>query len=323
MESMDIKKVLLVGIGSLVVSTILTYVFIPILKKLKVGQEVREEGPESHYGKSGTPTMGGVIIAMIIFIFTLIFVKKDYKVILTLIAMMGFGLIGFLDDAEKMQKKQSLGLTPKQKLILQFALAFIILIVAYFMDQDLIKYINIPFVDKLINISVVSIPLLAFIMVGTVNAVNLTDGLDGLLVGVSLPVFATLTLFAIYLKEYNMSLISIVAFGSLCGFLFFNSNPASIFMGDTGSMAIGGLISILSIFYNIPIYIAIFGGIYLIEALSVIIQVSHYKRTKKRVFLMSPIHHHFELKGHKEQKITVAFSIISTILCALAIIIFF
>ena len=255
MNNLDFSKILIIGLLSMIATAILTGIFIPFLKRMKVGQEVRDDGPQSHLKKSGTPTMGGIVIALVVLIFVLFFVEKDYKTTLVLVTMLGFGLIGFLDDAEKMLKKQSLGLTPNQKLILQFALAFLVLIVIYILDGDVIKLVKFPFVEKPVNLSIFSIPLLAFVMVGTVNAVNLTDGLDGLLVGVSLPVFISFLVIAVASEMSNMSLISVITLGALIGFLFYNSNPASIFMGDTGSMTIGGLIAIIAIFLEVPIYL--------------------------------------------------------------------
>lgn len=298
-----------------------TKVFIPLLKKNKVGQEIREDGPQSHLKKAGTPTMGGLVFAQVILILSLVLVKFDHKIISILVGMLGFGGIGFIDDLRKMKQKQSEGLTPKQKLIFQFSLAFIMVLILYIFQKEEIRNLRIPFFNWVWDLWFFSIPILAFIIVGTVNAVNLTDGLDGLLAGVSIPVFLLLGFIGVMQGEKSLAKISFISLGSLLGFSVFNSNPASIFMGDTGSMTIGGLVAILAVGLRIPIYLIVFGGIYFIEALSVIIQVAHYKRTKKRIFLMSPIHHHFELKGYKEQKVTSNFAIASWILCFIALLI--
>ena len=231
--------------------------------------------------------------------------------------MLGFGAIGFIDDFRKLVLKQSEGLSPKGKLVLQFVLAIIITTMAYINDKDSIGLIRIPFTNISLELGIFGIPLMIFIIVGTTNATNLTDGLDGLLASVSVPVFVTL---AILGKGSDNEIFSYIMMGTLLGFLFFNSNPASVFMGDTGSMAIGGAVVGLAIVLKIPIYLVIFGGIYMVETLSVIIQVTSYRyRNKKRVFLMTPIHHHFELKGYKEAKIVVAFTVVSVILCMITL----
>lgn len=310
------NKYLLIII-SILVSLGLGLLILPILKRRKIGQNIRDVGPKSHYSKAGTPTMGGIIFMIATLILSLVFLDFNLQNAILIISMLGFGAIGFIDDFRKLVLKQSEGLSPKGKLVLQFALAIIITVMAFINDKDSIELFRIPFTNFDLKLGILGIPLMIFIIVGTTNATNLTDGLDGLLASVSIPVFITL---AIIGKDTDSELFSYIMMGTLLGFLFFNSNPASVFMGDTGSMAIGGVVVALSIVLRIPIYLIIFGGIYVMETLSVIIQVLSYRhRNKKRVFLMTPIHHHFELKGYKEAKIVVSFTVVSVILCMITL----
>ena len=310
------NKYLLIII-SILVSLGLGLLILPILKKRKIGQNIRDVGPKSHYSKAGTPTMGGIIFMIATLILSLVFLDFNLQNAILIISMLGFGAIGFIDDFRKLVLKQSEGLSPKGKLVLQFALAVIITVMAFINDKDSIELFRIPFTNFDLKLGILGIPLMIFIIVGTTNATNLTDGLDGLLASVSVPVFITL---AIIGKGTDNELFSYIMMGTLLGFLFFNSNPASVFMGDTGSMAIGGAVVALSIVLRIPIYLIIFGGVYVMETLSVIIQVLSYRhRNKKRVFLMTPIHHHFELKGYKEAKIVISFTVVSVILCMITL----
>ena len=310
------NKYLLIII-SILVSLGIGLLILPILKKRKIGQNIRDVGPKSHYSKAGTPTMGGIIFMIATLILSLVFLDFNLQNAILIISMLGFGAIGFIDDFRKLVLKQSEGLSPKGKLVLQFALAVIITVMAFINDKDSIELFRIPFTNFDLKLGILGIPLMIFIIVGTTNATNLTDGLDGLLASVSVPVFITL---AIIGKGTDNELFSYIMMGTLLGFLFFNSNPASVFMGDTGSMAIGGAVVALSIVLRIPIYLIIFGGIYVMETLSVIIQVLSYRhRNKKRVFLMTPIHHHFELKGYKEAKIVISFTVVSVILCMITL----
>ena len=311
----DIFKITIV---SIITTIILGYVILPILKNMKVGQNIRKEGPKSHYQKAGTPTMGGIIFLISALLMTLIYVPFNMSTAIILISFIGYGAIGFIDDFRKLVLKQSEGLKPNEKIILQFGLAILVTVLAYVNDNESITYLTIPFSNYPLHVSFLGFPILVFIIVGTTNAVNLTDGLDGLATSVSLPVAICLFLLA---TTDSTRLFSVILFASLLGFLYFNTNPASVFMGDTGSMAIGGAIVALAIIEKIPIYLVIFGGVYVMETLSVIIQVLSYRhRNKKRVFLMTPIHHHFELKGYKEPKIVSAFSIVSVILCLITLV---
>lgn len=312
------NQIFKIALISIISSIALGYAIIPILKNMKVGQNIRKEGPKSHYQKAGTPTMGGIIFIIAAFLITLIFVPFDLSTLIVLLSTIGFGAIGFVDDFRKLVLKQSEGLKPKEKIILQFSLALIITILTFVYNKESVTMMTIPFSNYRLPVSFLGFPILVFIIVGTTNAVNLTDGLDGLAASVSIPVFLSMFLLA---SKDTSRMFSVIMFGVLLGFLFFNSNPASVFMGDTGSMAIGGAVVALAIIESIPIYLVIFGGVYVVETLSVIIQVYSYKhRNKKRVFLMTPIHHHFELKGYKEPKIVTAFTIISVVLCLITLV---
>lgn len=312
------NQIFKIALISIISSIALGYAIIPILKNMKVGQNIRKEGPKSHYQKAGTPTMGGIIFIIAAFLITLIFVPFDLSTLILLLSTIGFGAIGFVDDFRKLVLKQSEGLKPKEKIILQFSLALIITILTFVYNKESVTMMTIPFSNYRLPVSFLGFPILVFIIVGTTNAVNLTDGLDGLAASVSIPVFLSMFLLA---SKDTSRMFSVIMFGVLLGFLFFNSNPASVFMGDTGSMAIGGAVVALAIIESIPIYLVIFGGVYVVETLSVIIQVYSYKhRNKKRVFLMTPIHHHFELKGYKEPKIVTAFTIVSVVLCLITLV---
>ena len=306
------KNTILFILISLVLTLILGKVIIPILKSSHIGQNIRQEGPKSHYGKAGTPTMGGIIFLISALVLTLIFVPFSMKTFILLLSTFGFGAIGFIDDFRKLVLKRSLGLTPKQKIILQVLISFIIAVLCFIFQNETITKLWIPFTDTRLIVSIFGIPIMMFIMIGTSNAVNLTDGLDGLSSQVSIPVFLTLIILSQNIED---KLFASIMLGGVLGFLFYNSNPASVFMGDTGSMAIGGAVVGLAINMGMPIFLVILGGVYVAESLSVIIQVASYKlRNKKRIFLMTPIHHHFELKGYKEPKIVTGFTIVSVIL---------
>lgn len=311
------ENIYLLTLISIFLSCGLGKFIIPILAKKKIGQNIRKVGPQSHMSKAGTPTMGGIIFIITALLISLIFLPKNLETAILIISMLGFGAIGFIDDFRKLVLHQSEGLKPKQKLVLQFLLAGFITVLAYINDKESITRLLIPFTDFYLPVSILGFPIMIFIIVGTSNATNLTDGLDGLLVSVSLPVFISLAIIASTMEN---KLFAAIMLGSLLGFLIYNSNPASVFMGDTGSMAIGGAVVALAINLKIPIYLVIFGGVYVMETLSVIIQVLSYRhRNKKRVFLMTPIHHHFELKGHKEQKIVAGFMVLSEILCLISL----
>lgn len=296
------------------VSVVLCPLTIPFLKKLKFGQFVRDDGPESHLQKQGTPTMGGVIILCSIVITSLFYVKSHPMILPVLLVTLGFGLIGFLDDYIKVVLKRSMGLRAWQKMIGQFVVTVIF---AYYIANytEIGTAVVIPFTGGMEwEMGFLFYPFLFFVMIGTVNGTNFTDGLDGLLSSITALTATFFTVVAIGL-ESGLEPITCAAVGALLGFLVFNVHPAKVFMGDTGSLALGGLIASTAIMLKLPIFIVIVGFIYLAEVLSVIIQVTHYKKTKKRIFKMAPIHHHFELSGWPETKVVAIFSIVTAILC--------
>lgn len=319
MENLSIS-VLMPVIISFLISVIFCPILIPFLRKLKFGQTEREDGPESHLKKTGTPTMGGLVILASILLTSLIYVGRYKEIIPVLFMTLGFGLIGFLDDYIKVVKKRSLGLTPSQKMTLQFVVTGVF-IYYYFQVAELDTSIKIPFVD---GIGFVMPPWLFVIFVfivvlGTVNGVNFTDGLDGLASGVTVIVATFFTIVSLTVNP-EMTPITGAVVGSLLGFLLFNTYPARVFMGDTGSLALGGFVSAIALILHMPLFIVIVGLIYLVEVISVILQVGYFKLTHgKRIFKMAPIHHHFELCGYSETQVVAAFSIITALLCLVGI----
>lgn len=314
MSRNDIILPVLIAFG---ISVVLSPIVIPFLKKLKFGQFVRDDGPESHLKKSGTPTMGGLIIMFSIVITSLFYVKDYPQIIPVLFATLGFGLIGFLDDYIKVVMKRSLGLRAWQKMLGQIVVTAIF---AYYIyaHTDLGTEIMIPFVGKMVDIGWVYFPLMFFVMLGTVNGVNFTDGLDGLASSVTVLVATFFTVVAVGYSS-GVAPITCATVGSLLGFLVYNVYPARVFMGDTGSLALGGFVASTAYVLRMPLIILLVGFIYFAEVLSVIIQVSYFKKTGKRVFKMAPIHHHFELSGWPETKVVSIFSIVTAILCLVGI----
>ena len=300
-------------------SAILGPIIIPVLRKLKMNQTEREDGVKSHLKKAGTPSMGGVIILLSV-VLTSIFYIKDYpKIIPILFVTVGFGLIGFLDDYLKVVMKRSDGLYPKQKMALQIVVtAIFAFYVVKFTDVSLKMLI--PFSGgKYLDIGWLAIVLMFFAVIGTVNGVNFTDGLDGLASSVTVLVATFFTVVAIGTKS-GIEPVTCAVVGALLGFLLFNVYPASVFMGDTGSLALGGFVASTAYMLQMPIFILIVGMIYLVEVLSVMIQVTYFKKTGgKRIFKMAPIHHHFELCGWSETRVVAVFSIITALLCLVAL----
>lgn len=293
-------------------------VIIPILRKLKMGQTERVDGVQSHLKKAGTPTMGGVIILLSVVITSVFYIKDYPKIIPILFVTLGFGLIGFLDDYLKVVMKRSDGLFPKQKMALQIVVtAVFAFYLVKFTDVSLTMLI--PFSGGYyLDIGWFAIPLMFFAVIGTVNGVNFTDGLDGLASSVTVLVATFFTVVAIGTKS-GIEPITCAVVGALLGFLLFNVYPASVFMGDTGSLALGGFVASTAYMLQMPVFIVIVGLIYLIEVLSVMIQVTYFKKTGgKRIFKMAPIHHHFELCGWSETRVVAVFSIITAILCLVA-----
>ena len=296
---------------------------IPYLRKFKLGQNIRDDGPKSHLSKAGTPTMGGIFFVFSIVITNLIFRNFSKQILAIFIGMIGFSSIGFLDDFFKLIMKRSLGLNEKQKLIIQFFISIVLIVYLEKVLKLNLMIQKIPFLQQDINFGYFIYPILVFVMLAVSNATNLTDGLDGLSSSVSIPVFLSLGVINLF-KHPQISIFSFIFMASLMGFVMFNSYPARVFMGDTGSMALGGAIATICIIDSMTFYLPIIGFIYMIETLSVIIQVISYKtRNKKRVFLMSPIHHHYELKGYKEPQIVTAFAVISCIFSFITVYLYF
>ncbi|MBP3339145.1 MAG: phospho-N-acetylmuramoyl-pentapeptide-transferase [Lachnospiraceae bacterium] len=303
---------------SFLISVILCPIVIPFLHKLKFGQYIREEGPKEHQKKSGTPTMGGLVILSSVVITSLVFIK-DYKEILPVLFMtLVFGIIGFLDDYIKVVMKRNLGLRAWQKMALQIVVTGIFIFYLY-NYTDIGTDVIIPFIsDKTLELGVLFIPFVFCVVVGTVNGANFTDGLDGLASGVTVIISVFFTVIAIATKS-GIDPITGAVCGALLGFLLFNVYPAKVFMGDTGSLALGGFVASTAIVLKMPIFLLLVAFIYFAEVLSVIIQVGYFKITKgKRFFKMAPIHHHFELCGWSETRVVAVFTIITALLCLIA-----
>lgn len=307
------------------VTVLLSPIVIPFLRRLKFGQSIREEGPKSHQKKSGTPTMGGLMIIFSVIVTSIIMAVKvhaggaiSYQLWLLLFVLIGYGLIGFLDDYIKVVKKRNLGLTSKQKLAGQLIIA----LVFYFIlrSQDFPTSIQIPGTDIYWELGWGYAVLIIFMLVGSSNAVNLTDGLDGLLAGTAAIAFGAFAVLAWYdIPQEDVFIFSLAVVGALLGFLMFNAHPAKVFMGDTGSLALGGSIAAIAILTKLEILLVIIGGVFVIETLSVIIQVISFKTTGKRVFKMSPLHHHYELLGWSEWRVVTTFWLIGLLFAVLGV----
>ena len=318
-------KILLITFAISVICGIIT---IPILKKLKIGQIERDDGPASHLKKQGTPTMGGIIMIVAIIIATVgacIFfsVTNNQELIKRLIPLLiitiAFGMIGFIDDFKKLVLKNTDGLKPKYKMLGLLIIAVIyVLFLVYGFNLGTDTYI--PIFKIYINIPVfLYIPLAVLVILSTTNAINLTDGVDGLASSVSCLIITCITVIGISNQMYEVSIFGSIVIGATLGFLIFNLHPAKVFMGDTGSLMLGGVISSIALYLKMPLLLVLIAIIPVLEALSDIIQVMYYKKTGKRVFKMAPLHHHFELSGWKENKIVVVFSLITLIACAVGL----
>ncbi|MNI30904.1 Phospho-N-acetylmuramoyl-pentapeptide-transferase [compost metagenome] len=291
--------------------------FIPLLRRLKYGQQIREDGPQGHLKKQGTPTMGGVIILLALALASLRFADMNTDLLILLIASLGYGLVGFLDDYIKIIFKRSLGLTAKQKLIGQLVISAI---VCYLLIREgHSTVLSLPFFDFQFNPGWLYFPLMAILMLGASNAVNFTDGLDGLLAGTSAIAFGAYTVIAMNNTQPEAAIFSAAMVGAVLGFLAFNAHPAKVFMGDTGSLGIGGGLVAVAILTKAELLLAIVGGVFLIEILSVVIQVVSFKTRGKRVFKMSPIHHHFELVGWSEWRVVITFWVVGLVLAGLGL----
>ena len=304
---------------SFLIVVILGPIFIPMLTKFKFGQTVRDDGPKTHLQKNGTPTMGGVLMMAAILITGLTRSKVSSDMMVGLICIIGFGFVGFVDDFIIIKMKRSLGLKPWQKIVMQLALALYVSYYQYTTSPSATQ-LAIPFTDAVINLGPLYIPIMTFIIIGIVNAVNLTDGLDGLASGVTLIVAAFFMIYAGNIGNNDVAVLAAATVGACLGFLGFNSYPAKIFMGDTGSMALGGAVVAFAVLTNSILIIPLVGGIYFAEAISVIMQVTYYKLTKKRIFKMAPIHHHFEQCGWPETRVVFVFWIVTVVLAWISII---
>lgn len=317
---MDVN--LLIGFGAaFLLTVILMPLFIPLLRRMKFGQSIREEGPESHMKKTGTPTMGGLVylIAIIVTVLLVALFTEGLtaNILILLLVLFGFGLIGFLDDFIKVVLKRNLGLTSLQKLIAQIVIAVISFLLLNGTEFD--TSMSIPFTDAAIELSFVYVLFIIFWLVGFSNAVNLTDGLDGLVAGTASIAFGAFGVLAIYQDENAIALFTFSVAGALLGFLVFNKYPAKVFMGDTGSLALGGALAMVSILLKQELLLLLIGLVFVIETLSVILQVGSFKLRKKRIFKMSPIHHHFELSGWSEWKVVTVFWLVGLIAALIAV----
>lgn len=312
---------------SFVVSVVCGIIIIPILRRLKVGQIERDDGPQSHLKKQGTPTMGGIIMALVMVIMS-VFLFFKYrtsnsevvsKMIPLVFITIGFGLVGFVDDFKKLILKNTKGLKPMYKMMG-------LLIISVIYTLYLVKFLNIgtetyiPIVKTYINLPIwIYIPFAIFVLLGTTNAINLTDGIDGLSTSVTTIILTCLVSISIIMGVGEINLVGTILIGACLGFLLFNLHPAKVFMGDTGSLLLGGAVSGIALYLKMPLILVVIALIPIIETLSVIIQVVYFKKTGKRAFKMAPIHHHYELSGWKESKVVSVFSIITLILCVIGI----
>ena len=305
---------LLYIIIAVITTIILGAVGIPMAKKYKAHQSIREEGPKSHRCKSGTPTMGGLFMVLAAVIVTVFSQAHSWAVICLLVLTVGYCILGFLDDFIKAEKKRNLGLTAKQKLMGQIILA-VIFCYGTSTALNLSHAILVPFTSWELSIGYLYYPFVVIVIVGASNAVNLTDGLDGLAAGCCFITFMAYALYSLWVGLTDVAAFSCIMAGCCAGFLFYNYHPAKIFMGDTGSLALGGILAAISIILHKEIVFLFIGLVYILETLSVIIQVAYFKKTGKRIFKMSPLHHHFELTGYGEVKtvyIFVAIALISS-----------
>ena len=317
-KKMQLNQVVVPILISFAISVILCPIIIPFLHKLKFGQYIREEGPKSHQKKAGTPTMGGLIFVCSVTLTSLLYLGKYKEVIPMLFVTLGFGLIGFLDDYIKVVMKRNLGLKAWQKMLGQLIIAVIFTCYLMFYS-DIGTDTLIPFYGYIHMPAYIFAPFVVFVMLGTVNGVNLTDGLDGLATSVTVIVATFFTVVAVGM-HVNISPVTCAVVGSLLGFLLYNVYPAKVFMGDTGSLALGGFVVSAAFMLKMPWVIVIVGFIYLMETVSVMLQVSYFKLTHgKRLFKMAPIHHHFEECGWSETRIVAVFSTITALLCLVAL----
>lgn len=320
MKGYIINSLLAMGIA-LSVSIAMGPFMIPFLVRLKVGQSIREEGPKGHYIKAGTPTMGGIIIITAVMVAGFLMAGASTEVLVAVLVMLAFGAVGFWDDYIKVVLKRSLGLRAREKLGLQLLIGIIFgLLLIYHFNRG--SEIIIPFIGTVVDIGYLYIPFIIFVLISSSNAVNLTDGLDGLVAGITFIVAIAYGLVCIMTSHFNLLIFSGALAGGCLGFLVFNRYPARVFMGDTGSMALGGAIAAMAAITKSELALVIIGGVYVIETLSVILQVMSFQIRGKRIFLMSPIHHHFELKGWHETKVVKVFWFLALAFAVLGILSF-
>lgn len=306
-------------IVAFVISAVLGPVIIPFLRKLKFGQTVRDDGPQSHLKKNGTPTMGGIIFLVSVIVTSCLYMKDYPQIIPILFVTVGYGVIGFLDDYIKIVLKRSEGLTPSQKMLGQIVVTGVFAVYMYKFSGVSMEMIIPFFPGKTLDLGFLTIPVMFLAIIGTVNGVNFTDGLDGLATSVTIMVAVFFGVVALGVGS-GVWPIAAAVIGALLGFLLFNVHPASVFMGDTGSLALGGFVASIAYMLQMPMFILIVGLIYWIEILSVIIQVGYFKISHgKRIFRMAPIHHHFELGGWSETRVVAVFTITTAILCLIGL----
>ena len=308
-----------------ILTVVLSFIIIPILKKLKVGQMEREDGPQSHLKKQGTPTMGGIIMIIGIILMSIICfimyrideLETIKKMIPLVLVSLGFGIVGLVDDFKKLVLKNTEGLKPSYKML---GLLIISVTFAIFLYKEIGTETLIPILKTYISMPVwIYIPFAIFVMLGTTNAVNLTDGIDGLSTSITNIIIACLTVVGIIFGVKEVVILGSIVCGANLAFLIFNMYPAKVFMGDTGSLLLGGVIVSMALYLKMPILLIIIALIPVLETISVMLQVTYYKKTGKRIFKMAPLHHHFELSGWNENKVVSIFSILTLILCVIGL----
>ncbi|MHB1626851.1 MAG: phospho-N-acetylmuramoyl-pentapeptide-transferase [Bacilli bacterium] len=313
---MDVQSLSFILGVSFAIVLLLGPIAIPLLHRFRFGQAIRSEGPARHQQKSGTPTMGGVLVILSV-AFTAWRFSSSPTIGILVFAMVAFGLIGLLDDAIKIVRRRNLGLTARQKLMAQVVVVVVFYVMLYLRGWHF--ELLIPGTGYPLRLGVLYLPFLALFMIGTANAVNITDGLDGLAAGTTAIAFAAFSAMAWWESQWNVSVFAMAAVGALIGFLVFNRHPAKVFMGDTGSLALGGALAAIAVLTRSEIWLALVGGIFVIEALSVIIQVFSFQTFGRRVFRMSPLHHHFELAGWSEWRVVATFWLTGLALSVIAL----
>ena len=314
---MDIKVIMFAMGASFLLAVLLAPLFIPLLRRLKFGQEIRTDGPQSHLKKKATPTMGGIIIMIAFVISYLKFADRTMEFWVLLTASLGFGLIGFLDDYIKIALKRSLGLTARQKLFGQAVFSILVCVMLYQMNHS--TALALPGTTWSFDLGWLYYPFVIFMLFAISNAVNFTDGVDGLLSGTSAVAFGAFTIVALQATAHESVVFSAAMIGAVLGFLVFNAHPAKVFMGDTGSLGIGGGIAAVAILTKTELLFLIIGGVFVVEMLSVVLQVASFKLRGKRIFRMSPIHHHFELSGWSEWKVVTTFWFVGIVLAGIGL----